>query len=97
MWEEKDQHPFLTLTLIYLHVKAHSPAHVYTHPHEHNIYTNRVTYVRMYKHKFYIHIAFYHYSGLNESHIPPPLAHLLGCLVARCRTAREFLVGVGFF
>lgn len=63
----------------------------------HNIYTNRVTYVHMYKHKFYIHIAFHHYSGLNESHIPPSLAHLLECLVARGRTAREFLVGVGFF
>lgn len=51
----------------------------------------------MYKHKFYIHIAFHHYSGLNESHLPPSLAHLLECLVARGRTAREFLVGVGFF
>lgn len=39
MWEEKDQHPFLTLIFIYLHMKAHSPAHVYIHPHEHKCTT----------------------------------------------------------
>lgn len=93
MWEEKDQHPFLTLIFIYLHVKAHSPAHVYIHPHEHKC----TTFIQIESHmSICISINFTYILHFIIT-VAPSLAHLLECLVARGRTAREFLVGVGFF